>query len=529
MAPIMAIYIGDAVHTPVFGELVVLQAKAFGVDAEGKIAFVCDEDKLPPDLCPNVSINRLEDHQFLVPGLIDLHVHAPQYSYAGTATDKPLMLWLEAYTFPAESCLRDLKMARIVYQRVVERLLRLGTTTSVYFGTIHREPCQVLADIVEALGQRGYVGKVCMDQCAPKNYVEETKESIRETETFLQYIKAKDTTLVHGVITPRFTPTCTSKLMQGLAELAQRYDVHIQSHISESQDEVEFAAQVHGERDTCIFERCGLLTGKSLMAHGVHLTPEEWLKLRDRGTAIVHCPLSHFFFADGMPAIKEAVLHGVKVGLGTDVAGGYSPSMLNAIRNTVLMSRGCRHTSCSLGLIAAPTTSPALDASRSSYQETIERQNPDSNPNPITNSNSNPRHGANVALNYIEAFWLATMGGATALGIGHQVGSFAVGKAFDAILVSLPLAVPNPNSKCTQKSTDDPAYKNTCPTIPSPGLNPCSNQKPGPTCTPLKASAESHIDIFWTDSLEDRFQKFVNLGDERDIAAVWVQGRKVVG
>ena len=478
MSDITAVYTGDFIHTPSFGRLELLQDVSVAVNTDGRIASITNT---LPELPSDVLHVRLSPNQFVIPGFVDLHTHAPQYQYSGTATDKPLMQWLDAYAFPAEKRLRDPELARGVYERVVRRLLRLGTTTAVYFATADNRPCEILVDVVEALGQRGYIGKVCLDQHTPSDYVQGTAQALAESEAFVEFVAAKRTPLVQPVLTPRFTPTCSVALMRGLADLAARYDVLVQSHISESHDEVDFAWQVHGQRDAALFRECGLLTGRALMAHGVHLTDSEWDALREHGTAVAHCPTSHFYFADGMVAVKPRVLRGNRVGLGTDVAGGYSPSMLSAIRNAVLMSRAIQHASLQGQQCAANANGegpPCVGTAHVSDSTTTPPQAP-----------------AEVAMDYIEAFWLATLGGAEALGLQHCIGSFGVGKAFDAVLVALP-----------------------APEELSVG-----------TAQPLSPGAASHIDIFPTDSLEDRFQKFVNLGDERDIAAVWVQGRRVVG
>ena len=129
---------------------------------------------------------KLEPHEFLSPGFIDLHIHAPQFAFSGTATDRPLMGldgWLETYTFPAERSLQaDLSKARRVFEGVVRDTLSSGTTTACYFATLHLEPCKVLADVALRLGQRALVGKVCMDRQSPENYTQSTQQNVDETK-----------------------------------------------------------------------------------------------------------------------------------------------------------------------------------------------------------------------------------------------------------------------------------------------------------------------------------------------------------
>lgn len=198
----------------------------------------------------------LQPREFLIPGMIDLHIHAPQYAYTGTATDRPLMGadgWLETYTFPAERRLGDdLGLAVKVYDGVVRTTLRNGTTTAVYFATLDVEPCKLLVDCAINRGQRALVGKVCMDRNSPDDYCQSLEQNIRETEVLIEYIYSKAgkrkarvgdlkemrLPLILPLVTPRFIPTCTPALLSALGEIAFRHDCHITSHISESVDEV---------------------------------------------------------------------------------------------------------------------------------------------------------------------------------------------------------------------------------------------------------------------------------------------------
>ncbi|GMF12954.1 unnamed protein product [Phytophthora lilii] len=274
-------------------------------------------------------------------------------------------------------------------------MLAEGVTTAQYFGTIHLEATKTLADVVEARGQRGLVGLVSMDRNAPDSYVSTRQQSLQDAEEFIKFVTDKQNELLKPVVTPRFVPTCSLELLKGLGDLANKYDVHVQSHIAESLDELAFVETLHpGRRDAEIFEEAGLLTGKSCMAHAVHLTEDELDVMQRTGTSIACCPLSNFFFANGLLDVRKVAEKNVDVGLGTDIAGGYSPSMLRAIQTCVL-------------------TIKALEM----------RDGTSGNP---------PQ-----PFDFKDAFYLATMGGAKALRLENDTGSFAVGKSFDAILVDV--------------------------------------------------------------------------------------------
>src|SRR5579871_1398180 len=154
------------------------------------------------------------------------------------------MDWLYKVTFPNEAKCKDPTYARTLYTRMVRRMLRNGTTTALYFATIHLEASKILADICNSYGQRAYVGKINIDQLAPDYYIEETQSSLADTERFIQYCRSEfpatphRTSNIHPVVTPRFIPTCSYPLLQGLGELAQKYDCHVQSHAAETVDQV---------------------------------------------------------------------------------------------------------------------------------------------------------------------------------------------------------------------------------------------------------------------------------------------------
>lgn len=368
-----------------------------------------------------------------------------------TATDRPLMGpdgWLDHYTFPAERSLRDdTQKANSVYDAVVTTTLQAGTTTAVYYATLDLEPSKVLVDAALRNRQRALVGKVCMDRNSPSDYVQSLEQNVQETVALIEYIHEKAgkeiaseeldyvLPLVMPVVTPRFIPTCTPELMQQLGAIAKQYNCHVQSHISESLDEVEFSRHLDattdlgdgvGRTDAEIFDSHSLLTNRCIMAHGVHLSDDCLDRMKQRGSAVAHCPLSNFFFAGGAPLqCRKLMERQVKIGLGTDVAGGYSPSMMNSARTAVVASRA------------------------------------------LQNDTSN--------LDYRHAFYLATLGGAEALGLEERIGTLCAGMEFDAIVLS----------------------------------------------------ASSPIQIFDTDTVQDVFQKLCTLGDDRHVTQVYVQGKRV--
>uniref|UniRef100_A0A8D0DX75 Guanine deaminase n=1 Tax=Salvator merianae TaxID=96440 RepID=A0A8D0DX75_SALMN len=332
---------------------------------------------------------KIQYNEFFMPGLVDTHIHAPQYSYAGTRVDLPLLQWLEKYTYPTENRFKDNDFAREVYTRAVRRTLKNGVTTACYFATIHTDASLLLADIIDKFGQRAFVGKVSMDinESLPE-YKETTTESIKETE---RYFKQKQFSKVHPIVTPRFGPSCSEELLSSLGKLAKTYDIHVQSHISETTGEIELVKNMF---PTCkdyaeLYDKHMLLTNKTIMAHGCYLSDEELELFNLKGASIAHCPNSNVSLCSGLLNAKKVLKHNVKLGLGTDVAGGYSTSMLDAIRKAIMLSN-------------------VLEICKENQ----------------------------TGFSLKEVFQLATLGGSQALGLDNVTGNFEVGKEFDALLIN---------------------------------------------------------------------------------------------
>uniref|UniRef100_A0AAX7TI59 Guanine deaminase n=1 Tax=Astatotilapia calliptera TaxID=8154 RepID=A0AAX7TI59_ASTCA len=329
------VYRGTFVHSTQQTALQILKDALLGVDAQGKvlISFICHKA---------VFFGLLHSSEFFMPGLVDTHIHASQYSYAGTALDMPLLQWLNAYTFPVESCFKDLEFARKVYTQIVRRTLRNGTTTACYFATIHTEASLLLGQIANDFGQRALVGKVCMDRndCV-KHYKETLQDSQDETCRFIKELLEKKYPLVKPVVTPRFAPSCTGALLEQLGEIAKNNNLHIQSHISETHEEVKLVKELFPESEsyTDVYRKHNLLTDKTVMAHGCHLSDEELALFRETGASLSHCPNSNFSLCSGVLNVRNVLKHKVKLGLGTDVAGGYSASMLDAVRRALDASK----------------------------------------------------------------------------------------------------------------------------------------------------------------------------------------------
>jgi guanine deaminase len=357
--------------------------------------------------------------QYLLPGLVDLHVHAPQWPQLGRALDLPLEEWLQAYTFPLEARYSDLKFAESVYESLVDGLIANGTTTALYFGTIHLPATQKLADICLEKSQRALIGRVAMDdpgQC-PAYYRDASAESAEaQTRAFIDYVRTmpgNQAELIRPVITPRFIPSCSDDLLRRLGALAQETGCHVQTHCSESDWAHRYVLDRCGITDTAALESFGLLSRRTILAHGNFVGDEDIARIAKHGSGIAHCPLSNIYFSDAVFPLRRILQHGVHVGLGTDVAGGASPSLLDNARCAVMVSR-----------LLEAGVDPGLSRE--------ERRRDDSRIDALT------------------AFWLATAGGGIALDL--EVGVFRAGYQFDALVIDADV----PNSNLRLDRTDTP-------------------------------------------------------------------------
>ena len=296
-----------------------------------------------------------------------------------------------------ESSLSDLNKAKTVYSRCVSRTLSHGTTTAAYYATVHVESTNLLADICFSFGQRAFIGRVCMDRLSPAEYRDSSPETaIEDTKATIAHMKAIDSKreMLCPVITPRFAPSCTSTVLNKLGKLHQETQLPIQTHISENIPECNLVQELFPDSPSyaAVYDKHGLLTSKTILAHAIHLSEEERGLIRQRETKISHCPVSNSALSSGAARVRWLLDGGITVGLGTDVSGGYSPSVLEAMRQASLISR---HVALAEG-----------DTAKLSMEEVL---------------------------------YLATRGGAKVLGLEHKVGGFEVGMEWDAQLIGLDL------------------------------------------------------------------------------------------
>lgn len=273
----------------------------------------------------------------------DMHLHGPQYEYMGTGMDRPLLQWLESYAFPTEARYSDPAYARDMYRALARDLIQNGTTRVAMFSSLHTDTTLILMEELEKAGVTGYVGKVNMDRNAPPYLCETTEQSEQETLRWLDGCKrfAK----VKPILTPRFAPSCSDRLLAFLGKLKTERDLPVQSHLSENTGEISLVAQLFPDCAQYweVYDKYGLFDSKTLMAHCVHSDARERAAMRLRGVHPVHCASSNNSLMSGISPVANMLREEQAVCLGSDVAGGTTLSMLRTMAYTISASkdRGC--------------------------------------------------------------------------------------------------------------------------------------------------------------------------------------------
>lgn len=446
----LTIFHGPAVHSLSPAELEILDSALLVVDSNGNIiAFEKSVDQVPeilhtpfgvPIMSRECTVEKLKEGSFLIPGFFDTHNHAPQWAQRGLGQGMHILDWLDTVTFPNEAKFADSEYARRVYGLCVDGFLKQGITTASYYASAHGAATRILADICLQKGQRALIGKCNMDRNAPDYYRDASpEESLRVTEECIAHIQRidPDGSLIRPVLTPRFAITCDPVVLEGLGRIAKRQpELSIQTHFNEAEQEMQATKSLFPQftNEVDLYNHYGLLGTRSILAHCCYMSEYELTKFAELGCGVAHCPISNMTVGGGFMAapVREFLRRGIKTGLGTDSGGGFSSSILDAMRQALVAS----------------------------------------------NAREVMSHGSDKGLSVEELFYLATRGGAGVCSVGDKVGYFAVGMEFDACVIST--------------RVDDQI-----------------------------------MTMVEEDSLRTTFSKFVMTGDDRNIEAVYVRGRRV--
>lgn len=350
-------------------------------DETGKITYFSKEIPGPEALQGHEIL--LRERMIAIPGLIDLHTHLPQYEFSSQGAEA-LLPWLEKYTFPQEARFSDERVAEIQSRNFFESCLSEGTTTVVAYLSSFVSAAEIAFESAGKSGIRNYLGLTLMDRNVPPELITSERNARRDMLHLIEKFHKKERS--EFVVTPRFAISCTSPLLILCGEISRAYGTFLQTHISENLDEIETTLRLFPKAASYadVYDQHDCLHAKSLLGHGIHLSEAERRLISDRQSAVVHCPVSNNFLGSGILQYKKITADGVKLGLGTDVAAGYSLSMLHEARHMVELSK------------LLPGES---------------------------------------AVSVATALYQATLGNAVALGRDMELGSFAVGKRADVVIV----------------------------------------------------------------------------------------------
>jgi guanine deaminase len=322
--------------------------------------------------------------RLILPGLIDLHLHLPQTEMIASYGEQ-LLAWLATYTFPTEQKFHDKAYASSVTEVFLDELLRNGTTTALVLPTVHAVSVDAFFEGAAARNLRMICGKVMMDRHAPDYLCDRNAAtSFAESQALIE--KWHNHQRLRYAVTPRFAPTSTPEQLAYAGKLLQTYpDVYLHTHLSENVNEIAWVNELFPEAKGYldVYDRFGLVTDRSIFAHCIHLSDREFQRLSEAGSAIAFCPTSNLFLGSGLFNMTKAKSANINVGLATDVGAGTSFSLFQ-------------------------TANAAYKVAQLQQQK----------------------------LSPFQSLFLATLGGAQALGLDDKIGNFAVGKEADFIVVN---------------------------------------------------------------------------------------------
>ncbi|SFW26490.1 guanine deaminase [Prevotellaceae bacterium HUN156] len=364
--------------------------------------YIAVEDGIVVGVASNLEALNAQDAEvidfgdkLLIPAMNDMHVHAPQVHNQGVAMDLELLPWLQNYTFPEEAKYADVQYAERMYRRFLHTQWLFGTMRSVVFSTVHTDSTRKLMQLYQEAGMGALVGKVAMNRNCPDELCEDVDAAIAGNEQLIKEFNAQCSMfnaqcppLVRPIITPRFVPSCTPELLKACGELAKKYKLPVQSHLSENTSEIAWVAELEPESKSYgdAYNRYGLFgQTPTIMAHCVWTAGSELELMKKNGVMVAHCPTSNFNLSSGMAPVRNLLDAGIRIGLGSDISGGHD---LNMFRMLVY----------------------AIQVSKMQYQQNHDK----------------------AFLTLSEIFWIATKSAGSFFG---KVGSFEPGYEFDALVI----------------------------------------------------------------------------------------------
>ncbi|BHH84163.1 guanine deaminase [Desulforhopalus sp. 52FAK] len=292
-----------------------------------------------PDQFKDLPVQDYGD-RIIIPGFVDLHLHAAQFLQCGVGMTKQLLDWLEDYTFELENEFNNPDFAWKAYELFADKLVASGTLRASIFASSSTSGTEILFEVLKKKGIGAYVGKVNMDRNCPNGIAETTVDSLAGTKYLIE--KYADEPLIKPIITPRFAPTCSESLLQALGDLALQHSLPVQSHLSENKEEIQWVKRLFpGEKSySDVYQKYNLFgQTKTLMAHAIYLSDKEKQLILEMSPFLVHCPDSNLNVRSGIMPVREYLNMGIQIGLGSDIAGGHKIGLNEAMVRAVQLSK----------------------------------------------------------------------------------------------------------------------------------------------------------------------------------------------
>ena len=383
------VYLGTIAHltaNPFESEdaLEIIEYGALWVDENGTIL---DFGKRS-DILPKVPEAWIEDYEeaWLIPGLIDGHIHFPQY-YATAAHGGQLLDWLVKSILPAETAYANPVFAKDAAKHFAKHLLACGTTTAMVFGSQFHHANEALFEAAKEYGLRLIAGATLMDtpgEGVPDSLLQNPKQALDDAETLIDY--CRDEPLLHYAITPRYALSCSAELMHICAGLLRDHpETYLQTHINENHGEIQAVMGYFNQHKDylAVYEHYGLITERTMLAHNIHTSDSELARIAQAGCSVCHCPSSNLYLGSGLFQLSRHLSHDIDIAIGTDIGAGTSFSIWRNLSDAYKIQQ---------------LQGTSLDAAQLLY--------------------------------------LATLGGAKALRLDHETGNFSAGKSADFFVLN---------------------------------------------------------------------------------------------